>query len=132
MIFRRIFLAFPIVAGLLALMWTGVAQVHRDWWAGYSTRDITLQPTNWPLYYTEIKLKEFWRALRDNGGVGLPQVRLYVPRNSAAALMENVPDSTKVYRPAYLRLRNGSSSVSKSVIAVTILSIGYSTRSLSA
>ena len=108
MIFRRSFLAFPIVAGLLALMWIGVAQVHRDWWAAYSTRDITLQPINWPLYYTEIKLKEFWRALRDDGSVGLPQVRLYVPRNSAAALMEDIPDSTKVYRPAYVRLRNGS------------------------
>ena len=93
MIFRRSFLAFPIVAGLLALMWIGVAQVHRDWWAGYSTRDITLQPINWPLYYTEIKLKEFWRALRDKGSVGLPQVPLYFPRNSPAALMEDIHDS---------------------------------------
>jgi len=106
--FRRSFLAFPIVAGMFALMWMGATLVHRDWWAGYSTRDLVLQPINWPLYHTEIKLKALWRALRDTGAVGLPQVRLYVPRNSAAALMENIPDSTKIYRPAYVRLQNGS------------------------
>ena len=108
MVFRRRFFVFPIVAVVFALLWISVALIHRDWRAGYSTRDVHIQPINWPLYLAEIKLKEIWRALSDSGTVGLPQVRLYLPRNSAAALMDDIPDSTKIYRPAFVRLRNGS------------------------
>jgi len=108
MVFRRRFLLFPVVAVVLALLWFSAAIIHQDWRAGYSTRDVHIQPTNWPLYFAEIKLKELWRALSDSGTVGLPQIRLYLPRNSAAALMEDIPDSTKTYRPAFVRLHNGS------------------------
>ena len=53
MIFRRIFLAFPIVAATRTdVDWRRTGALGLVGWL--LTRDITLQPTNWPLYYTEI------------------------------------------------------------------------------
>ena len=108
MILRRRFALLPFIAIVLALTWGSGALVHRDWRAGYSTRDVHINPVNWPLYYAEIKFKEIWRAVSNTGEIGLPQIRIYLPRESAAALMADIPDSTKKYRPAYIRLRDGS------------------------
>ena len=107
MIFRRRFLLLPLFAIIVALLWAGSAQIYRDWRAGYSTRDVYIRPVNWPLYYAEIAVKKFWRSIVDSGAVGLPQVRLYMPGKSEAALMSDVPDSTKQYRPAFLLSENG-------------------------
>ena len=107
MIFRRRFLLLPLVAIIVALLWASSAQIYRDWRAGYSTRDVYIRPVNWPLYNAEITVKKFWRSIVDSGAVGLPQVRLYLPGKSEAALMSDVPDSTKQYRPAFLLSENG-------------------------
>ena len=52
--FRRRFLLLPLTALVVALLWAGSAQIYRDWRAGYSTRDVYIQPVNWPLYNAEI------------------------------------------------------------------------------
>ena len=49
-----------------------------------------------------------WRSITDSGEIGLPQVRLYLPGKSEAALMSDVPDSTKQYRPAFLLTDSGA------------------------
>lgn len=108
MIFRRRFLLLPLTALLVALLWAGSAQIYRDWRAGYSTRDVYIQPVNWPLYNAEIYAMKFWRSITDSGEIGLPEVRLYLPGKSEAALMSDVPDSTKKYRPAFLLTDSGA------------------------
>lgn len=102
MTIRKRFFLIPFVAIALAFVWNTAVLIHKDWRAGYSTRDIYISPVNWPLYNLEIAARKFWLNLTDDGSIGLPQVKLYIPARSTAALEADIPDSTKVYRQAYI------------------------------
>jgi len=99
---RRRYFAVTGLCLALALISASINILYREWQGGFSSLYLVNQPFNWFSYYFDLATDKLIRPFKSASEPGLPAVQLFVPERARAALMEDIPASTKRWQKAYM------------------------------
>ena len=106
-LFRKQYIYITVGIALVVLFTAGGAVLQKDWQTAHRSYSVYMPSIDWVGYYFRLFLAETRRAILRPDGVGLPQVRLYVPEKAQAALLSDVPVSTKKWHKAFMQTEDG-------------------------
>jgi len=74
-----------------------------DWVSNHKALNTRIGPIDWLGYKFRRALLYTKHQFLTDDRIGLPQVRIYVSAQNQQALMENAPESTKIYKRAFMQ-----------------------------
>jgi hypothetical protein len=99
-----------LVTGFLVIAFcAGAVQILQiDWSSNHKALNTTIGTVDWLEYKFRRAISHVKHQFVSNDKIGLPQVRIYVSEQNLEALMDNPPESTKIYRKAFMLYPDGS------------------------